>query len=672
VAEEASAPPPAPPTWVRVAGIDAPVSIAIAPDTGATPFAIYVGTAASGVFHSADGVTWAASGPSAVTSLASMPLAKVAFASTPDGSVQFTQDTGVTWSKTAASPASVIRAWVGVATVGPLGATSDGAGNAVVLLGQSIGASWVPSAPLGSGVTTSLALGGGAAPDVTVFAAVSGAGGGVYKSTDVGASTITFTSTGFPQHDVLCVATAPSSRSTVYAGTNGQGGGFYASTDGGGSWSAAGPGLGSTVVQAIAVDPTNPSHVYAGTASGVFVSSDGGASWSAWGLPTTSVTSLAVLNGAPSTLFAVTSGGLFVTAQTASSDAGPNDGSTVTPGEDAGDDATATDDAAPEAAADAPAADATSDAASVDGGWTLVPAVASPVSIAIAPNNDGTPYAIYVGTGGGGVFSSTDGVAWTSGGPATTVALAPMPQAMVAFASLPDGTVQYTKNTGATWAPTTGPPSSVIHGWIAVAGVGPLGATSSAGGAGLVVQGQATGATWVPSSVFGTGTATSIAFGGGTSPNAIAYAAVNGSGGGVFKSSNIGASAFSFATTGFPETQVLSVATAPSSLSTVFAGTNGQGAGIYVSTNGGTTWSPAGSGLGSLVVQAIAVDPTNAEAVYAGTAAGVYVSKNGGASWAASGLAGASVTSLAVLNGAPMTVYAATSEGLYVTKTGGE
>jgi hypothetical protein len=146
---------------------------------------------------------------------------------------------------------------------------------------------------------------------------------------------------------------------------------------------------------------------------------------------------------------------------------------------------------------------------------------------------------------------------------------------------------------------------------------------------------------------------------------------VSGASGGVFKSTSVGSAAPVFASTTFPETEVLCLATSPSSPTTLLAGTNGQGAGLYASSDGAATWSPSGAGLGNAVVQAIAIDPTTGANVYAGTRAGVYVSMDGGSSWTLSGLAGASVVGLAIQNGSPGTLYAVTTLGLYVTTTGG-
>jgi hypothetical protein len=304
--------------------------------------------------------------------------------------------------------------------------------------------------------------------------------------------------------------------------------------------------------------------------------------------------------------------------------------------------------------------------------WTLVSGVPSPVSVTIAPNTAAAPYVIYVGTAGNGVYYSSNGTTWNTSGPSSVVAIARMPMPIAAFASLPDGSVQVTASGGASWTATTGSPNAVINDWIGVAGLGPLGASSNGLGSAIMFNGKSMGGTWVASTPFGTGVGTSITFGGGSSPNVIVYMGVSGSGGGVYKSTNVGSATMTFATTNFPQLHVLSVASAPSSLTTVFAGTSAEGAGIYVTTDGGTTWSPAGNGLGNTVVQTLAVDPTNANNVYAGTSSGVYVSKNGGGTWTFSGLGSSSVTSMAVLNGTPSTIYAVTSSGLYVTTTGGQ
>src|ERR1019366_4735212 len=96
------------------------------------------------------------------------------------------------------------------------------------------------------------------------------------------------------------LAIDPTTPSTLYAGTGYQagtgGGGVYKSTDGGGTWSAVnGPtGLSGFVVDALAIDPSTPSTLYAGTGdpegagtgNGVYKSTDGGGTWNAVNGPT--------------------------------------------------------------------------------------------------------------------------------------------------------------------------------------------------------------------------------------------------------------------------------------------------------------------------------------------------------------------------------------------------
>jgi photosystem II stability/assembly factor-like uncharacterized protein len=86
------------------------------------------------------------------------------------------------------------------------------------------------------------------------------------------------------------------SGSTLYAAGNG----LFRSTDGGSSWKL----LSVVGVQVVALDPTSPSTIYAGTASGVLRSTDGGESWSPAGLAGHNVNILAVDPVTPSTLYA--------------------------------------------------------------------------------------------------------------------------------------------------------------------------------------------------------------------------------------------------------------------------------------------------------------------------------------------------------------------------------
>ncbi len=123
--------------------------------------------------------------------------------------------------------------------------------------------------------TTTLYVGGGAQDF--------GLGSGVVKSTDGGAS-FTPVNSGLGSVPVNALAIDPTSPSHVYAGT---GSGIFASTNAAGSWTAANTGVSLMAIGAVATDPTAPGTLYVGTGSvygggaGIFKSTDGGTSWTA-------------------------------------------------------------------------------------------------------------------------------------------------------------------------------------------------------------------------------------------------------------------------------------------------------------------------------------------------------------------------------------------------------
>jgi len=89
----------------------------------------------------------------------------------------------------------------------------------------------------------------------------------------------------------------------------------FKSVDGGATWAAAVAGLPlHTQALALAIDPVRPATLYLGTSSGVFVTDDGAASWQPLdaGLPGLPVASLAVSPTLPRTVWAgTTSAGVF-------------------------------------------------------------------------------------------------------------------------------------------------------------------------------------------------------------------------------------------------------------------------------------------------------------------------------------------------------------------------
>ena len=107
-------------------------------------------------------------------------------------------------------------------------------------------------------------------------------GGGVFQSTNSGTSW-TAVNTGLTS---TSVGRWPSTRARRARSTPGPGAGVFQSTNSGGSWTAVNTGLTNTDVCALAIDPSTPSTLYAGTEwGGVFQSTNSGTSWTAVNRP---------------------------------------------------------------------------------------------------------------------------------------------------------------------------------------------------------------------------------------------------------------------------------------------------------------------------------------------------------------------------------------------------
>ena len=121
--------------------------------------------------------------------------------------------------------------------------------------------------------------------------------------------------TGLTTTDTHALAVDPSTPATLYAGTFG--GGVFKSLNGGGSWAPANAGLTglSAYINALAIDPATPATVYAGTDAGVFKTVNGGGSWTpaSTGLTTTTcclyVLALAIDPVTTTTVYAGIDGG---------------------------------------------------------------------------------------------------------------------------------------------------------------------------------------------------------------------------------------------------------------------------------------------------------------------------------------------------------------------------
>ncbi len=135
---------------------------------------------------------------------------------------------------------------------------------------------------------------------------------GLFKSVDAGGNWFTLNL----DESTYALAIDPSNPATVFAGTAA---GIARSTDAGATWAVNNLGLGAAfqATTALGLDPISPTTVYAVTGGGLFKSVDGGATWasSGAGLPSGAprlVSSIAIDPATPSTLYVGTTAGVFL------------------------------------------------------------------------------------------------------------------------------------------------------------------------------------------------------------------------------------------------------------------------------------------------------------------------------------------------------------------------
>jgi photosystem II stability/assembly factor-like uncharacterized protein len=219
------------------------------------------------------------------------------------------------------------------------------------------------------------------------------------------------------------------------------------------------------------------------------------------------------------------------------------------------------------------------------------------------------------------------------------------------------------RNAGRSWR---GSASGLVTNAVDALAVDPVTSTVYAGAAGLgLVRSLDGGQSWTPSN---TGlqfpNVESIAI--DPTNSSIMYAGQTnewGDAGGVFKSTDGGAT-WSGAGLDTLSSAIWAVAVSPSTPSRVYAATFpivGNQIGLFKSSDGGATWT--GPMLQDIPVTSIAVDPTDADTVYAGTfRQNVFKSTDGGATWTqlSGGLYNWVVASLVVDPDAPATICMAT------------
>jgi len=410
-------------------------------------------------------------------------------------------------------------------------------------------------------------------------------------------------------HFVGALAIDPSTPSTLYAGTvantfAGNDASVFKSTNSGGSWSAINTGLSGNTVAALAIDPTIPSTLYAATYGyGVFKSTNSGGSWSPVnnGLSgdAVAVLSLAIDPSTPSTLYAGTVAGMYKSTDSGGSWSAINTGLSSNTEVNA----LAIDPTIPSTLYAATYGYGVFKSTNSGGSWSPVNTGLPPLNVNALAIDPSTPSMLYAGTAGAGMYKSTDnGGSWSAAGlsGAVVYALAIDPATpSTLYAGIPGGVYQST-NSGGSW--------SAINAGLSGNAVSALAIDPS-----------------TPSTLYG------------------------GTNAGVYKSTNSGGS-WSAINAGPPlNVNVLAIDpnTSPSTLyaatcqleeidESLLCGEDGDGVGVYKSTDGGASWGPANPDLTGHKVSALAIAPTMPSILYAAMG-DVFISTNSGGNWSWTG-----------------------------------
>src|SRR5579864_8014871 len=395
---------------------------------------------------------------------------------------------------------------------------------------------------------------------------------------------------------VGAVAVDPSNPRVVYAGSTQ--GGVWKSLDGGATWSRAGRGLTDDRMVALAVDPLHPSTLYAAALTGVWKSVDAAATWQATPFPAqnlgfSAVSSLLVDPARPGTIFAADSFEIY-----ASTDGGDSWGRLH---ED------------------------------VDGFGIQLAADPVHGNLFAVVTRETTGLGLLVSADGGLSWSDITGdipalPAFVDEILALQLAVDPEPPGAAFFAFAYSGVSPGTRGTatfrsvdgGHTWT-HAGPGGAPIA-------VGPAHRIYAAG-----YRSADGGATWTPT---GTPPDPLVALTAGRSPGLV-YAGVQDRG--VLRSVD-GARSWQIADRGLRGSTVAAVAVDPGNPARLYAVVPGQG--FFVSRNAGQRWRQAGAGLPtdatSLQYPALAVDPGDSAVLYLawnGGSGGFSRSTDGGATF---------------------------------------
>ena len=491
---------------------------------------------------------------------------------------------------------------------------------------------------------------------------------GAFKSIDGGASWHPSSgglSNGPGNVAVRALAVDPGNSNTVYAGLDENGpsiGGLYKSTDAGNSWTFTGPDR--RTVNEIAIDPSNANILYASTYSGLIKSSNGGASWnqSNAGLPTNGVyppVTLMIDQSNSNILYA----GFYEYISPGS----PSTGGTVFKSLDGGASWNRFDDGLtgglttlamnPENPNTVYAGTSTGLFKSTNAAtnWRAINTGVNAIHVSALAVATSDARVVYAGTSQGVFKSSNGGESWVNTGvtgiPVNALAVAPSNPNII-FAGIDyggyGGGLFKSSDSGATWS------FNVLSGLgVAAIAIDPGNANTIYASAyystefdysSSVLKSTDGGETWNGViSVYGPLAIDS------TRPNTIYLAGW----GQIYKSIDGGAN-WNFFNDGLPATYVNALAIDPTESNTIYAGTGWDSGvkdtntGVFKSTDGGVTWKGIGP---ANAVSALAIDSSNPNTIYTGTyAGGVLKSTDAGASWSPfnDGLTNFNINALAI------------------------
>ena len=399
----------------------------------------------------------------------------------------------------------------------------------------------------------------------------------------------------------LSLAVDPVNHGVAYAGSfNGR---VVRTANGGSSWTQANAALLDGEVNALAVDPANPTHLFAVVADssnisdqGLYISTNSGSTW-------TQIPAFAGTNDLALGINADATHSIFVASSTVYISA--DHGSTFNP--------------------------------------ITIPLVA--FAFAFDPKD---PNKVYAATEGQGLYvSPDDGVSWSLASANTSqLSVSSLVVDPVTTSTLYAATLQYgmyaSTDSGAAWTLANTGLDCAGGAGILISPTNPKQIFLTAGATGITVSNDG-GSTWasansgippVPSQgilvldlMFKPGSTTSL------------YADALDQG---FLVSTDGAKTWAQANTGLPAIcggpDVSAIAADPNHPDTVYAALALSCGGLFVTTNGGGSWSQIGAAWSGDEVHSIAVDPANSQILYMTVPIGtnldqLQVSQDGGASW---------------------------------------